>query len=731
LSAQQTHDRPLGVNVAGFLKAGLGLGEAARLYVAALRSAGVPVRTTSVDVRMPDVEGAAIKTTDFDELESDAELGFNLVAVNAPELPQLYHELGEAFFEDRYTIGIWAWETDHVPATWDEAFPLVDEIWTYSRYVAEILAPVAPCPVIRVPLPIVAPAHSTGVALPFALPDAFTFLFSFDFSSTLARKNPLGLIDAFTRAFSPGEGPHLLLKSFNGDYNPDQLARLHAAAGDRDDIHIVDAFLPEAGRAALVAACDAYVSLHRSEGFGLTLGEAMALGKPVVATAYGGNLDFMTPENSYLVRHGMTGVGADGEHYPGEGRWAEPDLDDAAELLREVWQNPAEASARGARAHQHVTEHFALPVVGEIARQRLKRLHGVRRRSGAVSGPAPMTPADGWMGRVAVQASYDPAAAPAAGPKGVARRTVLKAMRPYTAHQDDLNTYVARAFAEVDNRLADMLLDFQAGSRRLEHRIAQMEAMLERAGLEAVAGDELRHMAEGVRARPAPHHPAIAHRDDRGRWVLGFDGAASGRDGGYRDFEDIFRGSETEIRERQERYLPLFADAEWVVDLGCGRGEFLDALQARGIASRGVDLDPTMVERCRDKGHDVEQADALSWLRTQPDRSVPAAFAAQVIEHLPHEVLEDFLRLLVAKLRPGGLAVLETVNPHSPPALKAFWTDTTHQHPLFPEVTLALCRLAGFDSGEVVFGEASGDFERDIYESRDYALLVRTAPSPD
>jgi SAM-dependent methyltransferase len=222
-------------------------------------------------------------------------------------------------------------------------------------------------------------------------------------------------------------------------------------------------------------------------------------------------------------------------------------------------------------------------------------------------------------------------------------------------------------------------------------------------------------------------HPAIARRDDAGTWRLGFSGAASEGDAGYRGFEDIFRGSEAEITERQRRYVPLFRGADWVLDLGCGRGEFLDVLRDEGIAARGIDLDPTMVQRCREKGHDVERSDAITYLSGLEDGTLPAAFAAQVIEHLPPDVLQELLALLRRKLVPGGIAVLETVNPHSPPALKAFWTDITHQHPLFPEVSLALVRLAGFDDGEVLFPDDTGDFERDVYENRDYAVVARTA----
>ncbi len=523
-----------------------------------------------------------------------------------------------------------------------------------------------------------------------------------------------------------------MLKSFNGDFKPERLAEIRDHAEGRRDIHIVDVFLPEAERSALMAACDCYVSLHRSEGFGLTLGEAMAMGKPVVATGYSGNLDFMTPDNSYLVSYGLTEVGPDGENYPAAGQWADPDLDHAARVLREVWEDQRTAAARGARARHDVAEGFSLAAVGDIALARLKRLHGLKRhasRPAAAGGGAIPAGAQGtWVDTVHQKLSYDPLANAGAGPQGLARRAVLRGIRPYSYHQDELNEFIGRALGEIDGRITDLIVDSQSTARRLERRLATMEATVKRSGIESMGRAELARIAEGVRARPAPTHPAIAHRDADGRWVLGFEGAGQ-EPAGYRGFEDIFRGSEAEISKRQEQYLPLFETADWVLDIGCGRGEFLDLLRDTGRRGVGLDLDESMVARCQDKGHDALLADAATYLRGKEDGSVPAVFAAQVIEHLGSDELQELLALLEAKLEPGGVAVLETVNPHSPAALKAFWTDTTHHHPLFPEVALALCRLAGFDAGSVLFPGGSGDFDADIYESRDYAVVVRKAAS--
>ena len=197
---------------------------------------------------------------------------------------------------------------------------------------------------------------------------------------------------------------------------------------------------------------------------------------------------------------------------------------------------------------------------------------------------------------------------------------------------------------------------------------------------------------------------------------------------GYRGFEDLFRGSEQMIRDRQRVYLDLIADRGPVLDAGCGRGEFLDLLEELGVEYRGVDLDPGMVERCREKGHEnVEQGDLLDVLESTPAGSLGAIFSAQVIEHLELDQLHRFLELGLSRLRPGGLLIAETVNPHSAAALKAFWVDPTHMHPLFPETMLALCALKGYAAGDVFAPVGTGDWDEDRTQVGEYAL-VATAP---
>jgi glycosyltransferase involved in cell wall biosynthesis len=222
------------------------------------------------------------------------------------------------------------------------------------------------------PDPAASAALLAGLELP---PGAVVFLFVFDLCSLIERKNPLGLIEAFRRAFRPGDGRWLVIKCAHGDADPAGLAAMHAAAVGAD-VRIVDRVLDRAGVHALMARADAYVSLHRSEGFGLTIAEAMALGKPVIATGYGGNTDFAGPTNSFVVPHVLVPLERDHGPYRAGQRWAAPDLDAAAEAMRRVAADPAAARAVGARAARDVAATLAPEVVGALVERRLRAVAG-------------------------------------------------------------------------------------------------------------------------------------------------------------------------------------------------------------------------------------------------------------------------------------------------------------------------------------------------------------------
>ena len=180
----------------------------------------------------------------------------------------------------------------------------------------------------------------------------------------------------------------------------------------------------------------------------------------------------------------------------------------------------------------------------------------------------------------------------------------------------------------------------------------------------------------------------------------------------YFAFEARMRGSRADIRERQRRYVADFTDAAPVLDVGCGRGEFLSLLREAGIRATGVDQDVDMVESCRSEGLVVEQSDALAHLEQLEDGSLGGVFAAQIVEHLPPAPLVRLLELVRTKLRPGGLLAAETMNPLSLVALKNYFADLTHAQPLVPETLAMLARQAGFRTTELRFMNPPPDEER-------------------
>ncbi len=370
--AAPSQDGPA-VRVTGYLGHTLGLGAAARGYVRALEAADVPVRTVSVPLHhleLPVALDAEYGRHGFEDLIHEGRHGFEIVAVNADELPDLVERLGADYFEGP-RIGIWGWETNTIPPRWQRAFALVDEIWVYSRFMAENIGAATAVPVIALPPPVQRPAEPVE-ALRLGVPGGFLFLFAFDYLSTIQRKNPVGLIEAFKLAFAPGEGPQLLVKTINAPLRPLAEEEVLWAAHGRQDIHVIDRSLSGAELNGLMAACDCYVSLHRAEGFGLTLAEAMAIGKPVIGTGYSGNVDFMNAGNSYLVDYTIGRVGPDCEIYPPEGEWAEPSIEHAAELMRRVHGDPAQAARTGAEAREDIARTLSPEATGAAMRRRLE-----------------------------------------------------------------------------------------------------------------------------------------------------------------------------------------------------------------------------------------------------------------------------------------------------------------------------------------------------------------------
>lgn len=289
-------------------------------------------------------------------ISGETPYGVNLIFVNPDCLEQAIASIGRERLGNRCTIACWFWELETFPDAWRPALNSVDEVMVSTAFIRHSVAAATDKPVWTVPLPMDQLADSGLARADFGLEEGdFIFLCSFDFNSSLSRKNPCGAIEAFRRAFSDGRSNvKLLVKSINGHRYPEKLRLLLNAADTDERIILRDEAIDRDDLGALYRCVDAYVSLHRAEGFGLGLAECMCLGKPVVATAWSGNMEFMTSDNSCLADYRLVPVGDEEYPYHAGQRWAEPDVDHAAKLMRRLVDNPEFSASIGARAAQDI-----------------------------------------------------------------------------------------------------------------------------------------------------------------------------------------------------------------------------------------------------------------------------------------------------------------------------------------------------------------------------------------
>jgi glycosyltransferase involved in cell wall biosynthesis len=300
----------------------------------------------------------------------------NLIHVNADQVPIFAAARGDEYFRGRYNIGCWFWELSQFPDEWYSSFQRFDEIWAASSFIQDSLARVSPIPVVRMPLALPPKPqidhklNRSDFGLPF---DAFIFLFTFDFASILERKNPVGLIKAFKMAFGDRDDVMLLLKVAHSEIYLSEVDLLKTAACAKN-IRIFDRLLQRPEMNALLSVSDCFVSLHRSEGFGIPIAEAMLLEKPVIVTAYSANMDFTTPANSFLVKYKLIEIDHDYGPYRKGWVWADPDLDHAAELMRYAYEHRDVCIETGRRAKEEILQLFHPEVVGKQIVDRLRRL---------------------------------------------------------------------------------------------------------------------------------------------------------------------------------------------------------------------------------------------------------------------------------------------------------------------------------------------------------------------
>lgn len=371
-----------GVNIHADFRASTGISEAARRHSVALSRAGVEMTYTEFSSRWP--HRSVSVPDELAELRRGKDCAIDLWMLNVNEFDLVPHECF-----DRYAIALWAWEMPEIPEEARVHLSRLDELWVVSSFVADAFRTATDIPISVIPNVIPSLERGSADRTRFGLPqEALVVLFSFSASSSDARKNPWGAIDAFERAFSPaerGRTTQLVIKANDLDQYPAMARRLAERVAAVNGTLVEDDLTRESMN-ALLDTCDIYLSLHRSEGFGFGMAEAMSLGKPVIATGYGGNTDFMSPGSAAIVGYTPRKITNDDHRFdrgfsqwyrPGK-IWAEPNLDQAARWLRLLATDKGLRQSMGRRAAIAVESSCSATVVGRRMARRLAEIDSAK-----------------------------------------------------------------------------------------------------------------------------------------------------------------------------------------------------------------------------------------------------------------------------------------------------------------------------------------------------------------
>lgn len=366
------------ISLVGHPYAPIGMGEHVRCTYRALRSVAMRPALTDIYKLIP---------PDTDELEefagvcTDQPSAINIFHINGDEVVQALAHLGANTHWSGYNIVYPAWELARYPKEWAEQLNRFDEIWAPSKFIQESIATACDKPVIHMPLACEVVLSSLLSRRYFGIPETdYAFLFFFDVRSYLSRKNPYAVIAAFRRllAVKPYAKARLILKVNGAEMAPEVMQQLINDLKEiANHVTIIRQLMSDNEVKNLVRCCDCFVSLHRSEGYGKGMAEAMALGKPVIATGFSGNMDFMNPEVSFPVNYSLIPLKT-GEypHYENQ-IWADPDIENATNYMVKLIDDPESGRAVGKKARLHIKKNFSYLAIGLGYRVRLEKVSEV------------------------------------------------------------------------------------------------------------------------------------------------------------------------------------------------------------------------------------------------------------------------------------------------------------------------------------------------------------------
>lgn len=345
-----------GINLIGNIKADTGLGQSCRLVASELNECKVPY-----SIYQYNQLGIMSNTnTIFDfKITNNLPFNINLIHINPHELGLAFLQLEQSFWDKRYNIGFWLWELEEFPDEWLPCFHCLDEIWTPSEFISKSIRKKTDLPVVTIPYHISATIDIEYNRSDFGLPqDKFLFLMMYDRTSMTERKNPGAVLEAYKKAFTNKDQTGLVIKINN--CTTEELAALKDELENYNNVYFITEVMDRNQVNSIIKCVDVLVSLHRAEGFGLVLAEAMLLGTPTVATNWSSNTEFMTKETACLVDYSLVKITEDIGLFKSGNYWAEPNIEQAVSFMKELYEKPEFYQRMSQMAKRHIEKQLSM-----------------------------------------------------------------------------------------------------------------------------------------------------------------------------------------------------------------------------------------------------------------------------------------------------------------------------------------------------------------------------------
>ncbi|MEA5093468.1 MAG: glycosyltransferase [Sedimentibacter saalensis] len=363
---------PDGINFIGLIKAEVGLGQSCRLIAEAIDNTDIEYTVFN----QIQINSCRQEDSSWDnKISNTTPFNINLIHINPPDLAIAYLTLDKSIWDYKYNIAFWLWELEEFPDEWVKCFDLLDEIWTPSEFVSDSIRKKTSLPVYTMIYPISTPTNENFNRKYFKLPeDKFLYLCMYDSNSMTERKNPMAAINSFKSAFEPSEQNIGLIIKIN---NPDSkdLELINQSLKDYSNIYIINKIMTKTEVNSLIKNVDVLVSLHRAEGFGLPLAEAMLLGTPTIATNWSANTEFMNDDIACMVDFDLITLDKDYGVFKKGNRWADPNIGQAAMFMRKLYEDKAFYNSISLEAQNYIKNNLNIKKASKAIQNRINDIY--------------------------------------------------------------------------------------------------------------------------------------------------------------------------------------------------------------------------------------------------------------------------------------------------------------------------------------------------------------------